>query len=36
MTAQQKKDFEIFLKFNQQNKHKMLPIPVCEIPKDLL
>ena len=36
MTVQQKKDFDIFLKFNRQNKHKMLPIPVCEIPKDLL
>ena len=24
---------EIYLKFNTANKHKMLPIPVCEIPK---
>jgi NAD+ synthase len=26
---------EIYLKFNTANKHKMLPIPVCEIPADL-
>jgi NAD+ synthase len=27
--------FQIFLKFNSANKHKMLPIPICEIPKNL-
>ncbi|WP_445756672.1 NAD(+) synthase [Polaribacter sp.] len=27
--------FKIYTKFNSANKHKMLPIPVCEIPKDL-
>ena len=27
--------FQIFLKFNTANKHKMLPIPICEIPKYL-
>ena len=27
--------FEIFTRFNTMNQHKMLPIPVCEIPKDL-
>ena len=26
---------EIYLKFNTANKHKMQPIPVCEIPADL-
>jgi len=27
--------FKIYIKFNCANKHKMLPIPICEIPKDL-
>ena len=27
--------FQIFLNFNTANKHKMLPIPICEIPKNL-
>lgn len=27
--------FAIYKKFNSANKHKMLPIPVCEIPLDL-
>jgi NAD+ synthase len=27
--------FQIFINLNRANKHKMLPIPVCEIPKDL-
>jgi NAD+ synthase len=27
--------YQIFLKFHQANKHKMDPIPVCEIPKEL-
>ena len=26
--------FTIFTRFNTMNQHKMLPIPVCEIPKD--
>ncbi len=31
-----KKDvFQIFKRFNTNNRHKMIPIPVCEIPKDL-
>ena len=25
--------FEIFLRYNNNNQHKMIPIPVCEIPK---
>jgi NAD+ synthase len=36
MTSQQKKDFDIYLTFNRQNQHKMLPIPVCQIPKAFL
>ncbi|MEM6516445.1 MAG: NAD(+) synthase [Bacteroidota bacterium] len=27
--------YEIFLKYNRNNLHKMLPIPVCEIPANL-
>ncbi len=33
--GREKEVFSIFLKFNTMNQHKMLPIPVCEIPKDL-
>ena len=32
----QKKVMDIYLAFNRQNKHKMDPIPVCEIPTGLL
>ena len=28
--------FDLFLKLNNTNKHKMIPIPICKIPKDLL
>ncbi|MBC8767112.1 NAD(+) synthase [Arenibacter sp. BSSL-BM3] len=31
----QKEVFQIYKKFNRANKHKMLPIPVCEIPNSL-
>jgi len=27
--------YEIFMRYNSSNKHKMVPIPICEIPKDL-
>jgi len=33
--GRQREVFQIFLKFNTANKHKMLPIPICEIPKNL-
>ncbi|HLT32447.1 MAG TPA: NAD(+) synthase [Aquaticitalea sp.] len=33
--GRQKTVFEIFKQRNAANKHKMLPIPVCEIPKNL-
>lgn len=33
-SGRQKKVFEIYKRFNRANKHKMIPIPVCEIPKD--
>jgi len=35
-SARQKEVMKIYLAFNQQNKHKMDPIPVCEIPSALL
>ncbi|MCK0189487.1 NAD(+) synthase [Arenibacter sp. F20364] len=31
----QKEVFQIYKRFNRANKHKMLPIPVCEIPNSL-
>ena len=34
--ARQKEVMEIYLAFNRQNKHKMEPIPVCEIPTEFL
>ncbi|WP_179344135.1 NAD(+) synthase [Winogradskyella ursingii] len=27
--------FEIFMRYNSSNKHKMIPIPICEIPNKL-
>lgn len=35
MTARQKEVMEIYLKRNRANKHKMIAIPVCTIPKEL-
>jgi len=34
-SGREKEVFLIFKKFNSMNKHKMVPIPVCEIPKGL-
>jgi NAD+ synthase len=34
-TGRQKEVFEIYKRFNRANKHKMIPIPVCEIPEQL-
>ena len=34
-TERQKKVMKIYLKRNRANKHKMIPIPVCDIPKEL-
>ncbi|GAA4798900.1 NAD(+) synthase [Litoribaculum gwangyangense] len=28
--------FKIYKRFNNSNKHKMIPIPICEIPKNLM
>jgi NAD+ synthase len=27
--------FKIFMRYNTLNKHKMIPIPICEIPKNI-
>ena len=35
LTARQKIVFDIYQKRNKQNKHKMKPIPICNIPDDL-
>ncbi len=35
LTERQKKVLGIYRTFNQSNRHKMLPIPVCEIPASL-
>ncbi|WP_178989990.1 NAD(+) synthase [Winogradskyella schleiferi] len=33
--GRQRKAFEIFMRYNTSNKHKMTPIPICEIPNKL-
>ncbi len=35
-TGRQKEVFKIYKRFNTANKHKMIPIPICEIPNNLL
>ncbi|WP_439152790.1 NAD(+) synthase [Winogradskyella sp.] len=34
-TGRQREAFEIFMRYNTSNKHKMIPIPICEIPNNL-
>lgn len=34
-SGREKEVFEIFKKFNTANRHKMIPIPICEIPDGL-
>jgi len=34
-SGREKEVFEIFKSYNSGNKHKMIPIPICEIPKNL-
>jgi NAD+ synthase len=34
-TGRQQEVFKIYKRFNTANKHKMIPIPVCEIPNNL-
>jgi NAD+ synthase len=33
--GRQKEVFKIFIRYNKANQHKMLPIPVCDIPNNL-
>ncbi len=33
--VRQREAFEIFMRYNRSNKHKMIAIPICEIPKNL-
>ena len=35
-SGREKEVFKIYKKFNAANKHKMEPIPICEIPKELI
>ena len=35
-TDREKTVFNIYKRFNSSNKHKMIPIPICEIPNNLL
>jgi NAD+ synthase len=32
--GREKKVFKIFTRYNRNNQHKMLPIPICEIPQE--
>ncbi len=34
-SGREKEVFKIYSKYNNSNKHKMVPIPICEIPKTL-
>lgn len=36
LSLRQKEVLKIYLRFHNANKHKMMAIPVCEIPKDLM
>ncbi|WP_299110983.1 NAD(+) synthase [uncultured Winogradskyella sp.] len=34
-TGRKREVFKIFMSYNSRNQHKMIPIPICEIPKEL-
>ncbi len=34
-TGREHEVFKIFMSYNSRNQHKMVPIPICEIPKEL-
>tara|TARA_B100000927_G_scaffold263622_1_gene235236 strand:- start:406 stop:825 length:420 start_codon:yes stop_codon:yes gene_type:complete len=36
LTSREREVLRIYSKFNQSNTHKMLPIPVCKIPSELI
>jgi NAD+ synthase len=33
--GRQQEVFKIYKRYNNSNKHKMIPIPICEIPSNL-
>ncbi|WP_353780122.1 NAD(+) synthase [Winogradskyella sp. 3972H.M.0a.05] len=33
--GRQREVFKIYMDYNRRNQHKMIPIPICQIPKDL-
>ena len=33
--GREKTVFKIFMRYNRNNQHKMIPIPICEIPSEL-
>ncbi|GAL70348.1 NAD synthetase [Jejuia pallidilutea] len=35
-SGREKDVFNIYKRYNTSNKHKMIPIPICEIPSNLL
>lgn len=35
LTVREEEVLNIYIRLNKQNRHKMIPIPVCEIPKEL-
>ncbi len=35
-SGREKEVFQIYKRYNRNNKHKMIPIPICEIPSNLL
>ena len=35
-SGREKEVFNIYKRYNRNNKHKMIPIPICEIPSNLL
>jgi NAD+ synthase len=34
-SGREKTVFKIYKRYNTNNKHKMIPIPICEIPNEL-
>ena len=34
-SGRERQVYEIFMRYNRNNRHKMLPIPVCEIPENI-
>ncbi len=36
MSPEEQRVYSIYMRFHKANQHKMQPIPVCQIPKELL